>query len=194
MCARLSKRLLHDLSVMTVIPSPSPSPTSQELQKELDDYEPKIDEVVGCGQLLCRQCVPEDAEVIQKKLEELQAQWDLAKAEASQRQSDLEEALLALGQFQDAYDELMRWLEEAEDQLNHPEPITGNPDQVATLQGKHKVCESVCVCVCVCGCGCGCVCVCVCVCVCGCGCVHACMRACSIVFVYYCPLPPPPLP
>ena len=111
----------------------------KELQRQLDDYEPKIDEVVGCGQLLCRQCVPADAEVIQKKLEELQAQWDLAKAEASQQQSDLEEALLALGQFQDAYDELMRWLVEAEEQLDHPEAITGNPDQVAVLQSKHKV-------------------------------------------------------
>ena len=110
------------------------------MQKELDDYEPTVDEVVGCGQLLCRQCVPEDAEVIQKKLEELQAQWDIAKAEASQRQSDLEEALLALGQFQDAYDELMRWLEEAREQLDHPEAITGDPDQVAVLQSKHKVC------------------------------------------------------
>lgn len=142
----------------------------KELQRQLDDYEPKIDEVVGCGQLLCRQCVPADAEVIQKKLEELQAQWDLAKAEASQQQSDLEEALLALGQFQDAYDELMRWLVEAEEQLDHPEAITGNPDQVAVLQSKHKVC----------GWGGGWVC----------GCLHACLTQgeceCASVCTYIC--------
>ena len=46
-------------------------------------------------------------------------------AEGSERQSKLEEALLALGQFEEAYDELMKWLTDAEDQLDNPESITG---------------------------------------------------------------------
>jgi dystonin len=111
---------------------------NKEIQKDLDEHEPLIDEAVGCGNLLCRECVPEDAEVIQQKIAELQARWDLANTTANDRQSNLEKGLLALGKFEDAYDELMKWLEDAEEQLDNPEAVTGDPDAVGVQLAKHK--------------------------------------------------------
>ena len=57
-----------------------------------------------------------------------------------ERQSSLEESLLSLGEFEEAYEELWAWLNDALRQLEEAEPITGDPDVVGTQLAKHKVC------------------------------------------------------
>ena len=54
-------------------------------------------------------------------------------------QTQLEEALLTLGQFQQAFDELWAWLTALHEQLSDPEPISGKIDTVNTLITKHTV-------------------------------------------------------
>ena len=56
-----------------------------------------------------------------------------------ERQFSLEESLLSLGQFEEAYSELWEWLMDALKQLGEAEPITGDPDVVAAQLAKHKV-------------------------------------------------------
>ena len=68
------------------------------------------------------------------------ARWDHLHSAAIARQSSLEESLLSLGQFEEAYDELWAWLTDALKQLAEMEPITGDPDAVAAQLSKHKVC------------------------------------------------------
>ena len=58
---------------------------------------------------------------------------------ASDRLTALEESLLSLGEFEEAYDELWAWLGEALKQLEEAEPITGDPDSVAAQLTRHKV-------------------------------------------------------
>lgn len=65
--------------------------------------------------------------------------WDSLNSESIARLSSLEESLLSLGQFEEAYDELWAWLTDALQQLENTEPITGDPDAVATQLAKHKV-------------------------------------------------------
>ena len=67
------------------------------------------------------------------------SRWDLFNSSAMDRQSDLEESLLSLGQFEEAYGELWAWLQDALRQLEVGEPITGDPDAVAAQLAKHKV-------------------------------------------------------
>ena len=55
------------------------------------------------------------------------------------RQATLEESLLSLGEFEEAYSELWAWLTDALRQLGEAEPITGDPDLVAAQLAKHKV-------------------------------------------------------
>ena len=54
-------------------------------------------------------------------------------------QTQLEEALLTLGQFQQAFDELWAWLTSIHEQLSEPSPISGKIDTVNTLITKHSV-------------------------------------------------------
>ena len=56
-----------------------------------------------------------------------------------ERQSALEESLLSLGEFEEAYSELWAWLTDALRQLGEAEPITGDPDLVAAQLARHKV-------------------------------------------------------
>ena len=67
------------------------------------------------------------------------SRWDALNTSSIARLSSLEESLLSLGQFEEAYDELWAWLTDALQQLENTEPITGDPDTVATQLAKHKV-------------------------------------------------------
>ncbi len=55
------------------------------------------------------------------------------------RLSSLEESLLSLGEFEEAYQELWAWLQNTLGQVGEGEPITGDPDAVATQLAKLKV-------------------------------------------------------
>ena len=65
--------------------------------------------------------------------------WDAINSAAMERQSSLEESLLSLGEFEEAYSELWAWLTDALRQLGEAEPITGDPDLVAAQLARHKV-------------------------------------------------------
>ena len=67
------------------------------------------------------------------------ALWDTINSAGMERQSLLEESLLSLGEFEDAYNELWAWLTDALRQLGEAEPITGDPDMVAAQLARHKV-------------------------------------------------------
>ena len=67
------------------------------------------------------------------------ALWDAINSAAMERQSALEESLLSLGEFEEAYSELWAWLTDALRQLGEAEPITGDPDLVAAQLARHKV-------------------------------------------------------
>ena len=65
--------------------------------------------------------------------------YDSLQTDALSQLSKLEEALLTLGQFEDAYLELRGWLGRVWDQLQNPEPVAGQADHIAGLLSKHKV-------------------------------------------------------
>ena len=111
----------------------------QDHLKALSDLEGKLDELNGWGQLLVKECVVPDGEVIQERLDSLKQQCDTLTSTASERQAALEESLLSLGQFEGAYDDLWAWLLKANKQLENFEPITGDPDAVSAQLAKHKV-------------------------------------------------------
>lgn len=91
------------------------------------------------GLLLASDCVSEDKEVILQRTNALRALWDAINSAAMERQATLEESLLSLGEFEDAYSELWAWLTDALRQLGEADPITGDPDAVSAQLAKHKV-------------------------------------------------------
>lgn len=108
----------------------------------MSELDGEVEELEGWGQLLIKECVSPDGDVIQQKLNDLKARGDALNSDAVGRKTALEESLLSLGQFEGAYDDLWAWLTGAVKQLEEFDPITGDPDVVATQLAKHKVCNS----------------------------------------------------
>lgn len=60
-------------------------------------------------------------------------------------QHKLEGALLALGQFQHALDELLAWLTHTEGLLGEQKPVGGDPKAIEIELAKHHVCGCYCI-------------------------------------------------
>ncbi|XP_068926773.1 dystonin isoform X22 [Petaurus breviceps papuanus] len=83
-----------------------------------------------------------DKHTVQDPLMELKLIWGSLDERIIHRQHKLEGALLALGQFQHALDELMTWLTHTEDLLNEQKPVGGDPKAIEIELAKHHVLQN----------------------------------------------------
>nr|XP_056712073.1 dystonin [Euleptes europaea] len=83
-----------------------------------------------------------DKHTVQEPLSELKLLWETLETKIVSRQHKLEGALLALGQFQHALDELLTWLTHTEDLLNEQKPVGGDPKAIEIELAKHHVLQN----------------------------------------------------
>ncbi|NXU14880.1 DYST protein, partial [Pardalotus punctatus] len=95
------------------------------------------------AELLLKKATQEsDKHTVQDPLSELKLLWDSLEDKIISRQHKLEGALLALGQFQHALDELLAWLTHTEDLLNEQKPVGGDPKAIEIELAKHHVLQN----------------------------------------------------
>ncbi|XP_054239838.1 dystonin isoform X3 [Indicator indicator] len=95
------------------------------------------------AELLLKKVTQEsDKHTVQDPLSELKLLWDTLEEKIISRQHKLEGALLALGQFQHALDELLTWLTHTEDLLNEQKPVGGDPKAIEIELAKHHVLQN----------------------------------------------------
>ncbi|NXI95317.1 DYST protein, partial [Psophia crepitans] len=95
------------------------------------------------AELLLKKVTQEsDKHTVQDPLSELKLLWDTLEEKIINRQHKLEGALLALGQFQHALDELLTWLTHTEDLLNEQKPVGGDPKAIEIELAKHHVLQN----------------------------------------------------
>ncbi|XP_054035917.1 dystonin isoform X5 [Dryobates pubescens] len=95
------------------------------------------------AELLLKKVTQEsDKHTVQDPLSELKLMWDTLEEKIISRQHKLEGALLALGQFQHALDELLTWLTHTEDLLNEQKPVGGDPKAIEIELAKHHVLQN----------------------------------------------------
>ncbi|XP_004623060.1 dystonin isoform X8 [Octodon degus] len=83
-----------------------------------------------------------DKHTVQDPLMELKLIWDSLDERIVNRQHKLEGALLALGQFQHALDELLAWLTHTEGLLSEQKPVGGDPKAIEVELAKHHVLQN----------------------------------------------------
>ncbi|MCJ8730922.1 hypothetical protein PDJAM_G00189710 [Pangasius djambal] len=85
--------------------------------------------------------VQEEADriAIQEPMNELRMLWENLDDKVINRQHKLEGALLALGQFQHALDELLAWLTHTEELLSGQKKTSGDPKAIEIELAKHHV-------------------------------------------------------
>ncbi|XP_066534474.1 dystonin [Hoplias malabaricus] len=94
------------------------------------------------GLLLKKVLEEGDRVAIQEPINELKMLWDNLDEKVINRQHKLEGALLALGQFQHALDELLAWLTHTEDLLNEQKKTSGDPKAIEIELAKHHVLQN----------------------------------------------------
>nr|XP_035151868.1 dystonin isoform X32 [Callithrix jacchus] len=95
------------------------------------------------AELLLKKVTEEsDKHTVQDPLMELKLIWDSLDERIINRQHKLEGALLALGQFQHALDELLTWLTHTEGLLNEQKPVGGDPKAIEIELAKHHVLQN----------------------------------------------------
>uniref|UniRef100_A0A672MIY4 Dystonin n=1 Tax=Sinocyclocheilus grahami TaxID=75366 RepID=A0A672MIY4_SINGR len=93
--------------------------------------------------LLLKKVVEEaDRTSILEPMNELKMLWDNLDKKIINRQHKLEGALLALGQFQHALDELLAWLTHTEELLNEQRKACGDPKAIEIELAKHHVLQN----------------------------------------------------
>ncbi|XP_065768828.1 dystonin isoform X11 [Muntiacus reevesi] len=83
-----------------------------------------------------------DKHSVQDPLMELKLIWDSLEERIINRQHKLEGALLALGQFQHALDELLAWLTHTEGLLGEQKPVGADPKAIEIELAKHHVLQN----------------------------------------------------
>ncbi|XP_020715280.1 microtubule-actin cross-linking factor 1 isoform X16 [Ceratitis capitata] len=114
----------------------------EQLKRFKDDVDPHMLEV----EALNRQAVeltdrtsPEQAASIRKPLSIANQRWETLLRNMVDRQKQLEHALLHLGQFQHALNELLVWIDKTDVTLDQLKPIPGDPQLLEVELAKLKV-------------------------------------------------------
>uniref|UniRef100_A0A915B3J8 Microtubule-actin cross-linking factor 1 n=1 Tax=Parascaris univalens TaxID=6257 RepID=A0A915B3J8_PARUN len=112
----------------------------KDFQRELASRQPMYDTTYKRGKSLSEHAPRIESATIGQMNEMLREQWTQLCSAAVQRQRDIEEALLACGQFDEALSSLREWLEKELPllQANENESVHGDLDTVTQLSDEHK--------------------------------------------------------
>lgn len=111
----------------------------REFQRQLGAKHSQYDATLKMGKHLKEKAPKVDVPVIQNMIDELKNKWNSICNKSVDRQRKLEEALLFSGQFKDAIDALMEWLEKSKAHLLANMAVYGDLDTVAALVEAHKI-------------------------------------------------------
>ena len=94
------------------------------------------------GHSLSERIDPDDADKIFDKLEEVRERWEKLCQVCNERQQKLEEALLELGQFSIAVEELLTWIQQTKAVLSEREVPPKEKKLIEVELAKLKVCKN----------------------------------------------------
>ena len=109
----------------------------KEFQRALGAKQGTYDATMKAGRSLKDKAPRNDVPILQEMLDELKNRWNTVCAKSVDRQRKLEESLLFSGQFKEAVDALLDWLERARAELSL-DKLHGDLDTVTQLVEMHK--------------------------------------------------------
>ncbi|EDO29908.1 predicted protein [Nematostella vectensis] len=111
---------------------------------ELTPHQSEITQINQLGSTVGERCRHEDSELVHAQLEEVNHRWDELCNHSTGRQQKLEEALLQLGQFQLAFQELLVWLRQTDSTLDEQlaKKVQGDVKYIEIELAKHKILQN----------------------------------------------------
>lgn len=114
----------------------------REIQKEISAKQATYDATIRSGKILKDKAPKYDEVALRELLSELRNKWAQLCSRSVDRQRKLEEALLFSGQFKEAVQVLLDWLQKVEKQFNSGGLLHGDVDTVSGLIEQHRNLES----------------------------------------------------
>merc|ERR1712223_2006879 len=111
----------------------------KDFKDEVDPWMIKVEALNRRASDLCEYATPQQARAIKEPLSDINRRWDDLNKAISTRQKELENALLRLGQFQHALNELLAWIESTNKTVNTLKPVYGDPQVIEVELAKLKV-------------------------------------------------------
>jgi len=111
----------------------------KDFKDEVDPWMIKVEALNRRAADLCEYATPQQARAIKEPLSDINRRWDDLNKAISTRQKELENALLRLGQFQHALNELLAWIESTNKTVNTLKPVYGDPQVIEVELAKLKV-------------------------------------------------------
>ncbi|EDO37706.1 predicted protein [Nematostella vectensis] len=111
---------------------------------ELTPHQSEITQINQLGSTVGERCRHEDSDLVHAQLEEVNHRWDELCNHSTGRQQKLEEALLQLGQFQLAFQELLVWLRQTDSTLDEQlaKKVQGDVKYIEIELAKHKILQN----------------------------------------------------
>merc|ERR1719242_957722 len=106
---------------------------------EVDPWMIKVEALNRQASDLMENATPEQARKIKEPLQNVNQRWDDLNRNCHNRQKELEQALLRLGQFQHALNELLIWIDRTDKTLDGLKPVYGDPQVIEVELAKLKV-------------------------------------------------------
>jgi hypothetical protein len=111
----------------------------KDFKSEVDPQMVKVEALNRQAQELTARTSPDQATRIKKPVADVNRRWDDLLKAIVDRQRALEHALLRLGQFQHALEELLVWINRTEKTLDSLQPVLGDPAVIEVELAKLKV-------------------------------------------------------
>ncbi|XP_022254698.1 microtubule-actin cross-linking factor 1-like [Limulus polyphemus] len=111
----------------------------EEFKNEVDPHMVEVEGLNRQAQDLMERTSPHQALSIREPLADINRRWDELLKGIVERQQSLENAILKLGQFQLALDELLSWITRTEKTLTDRKLVAGDPQVIEVELAKHKV-------------------------------------------------------
>jgi len=106
---------------------------------EVDPWMVKVEALNRQADDLTERTSPDQARAIKEPLADVNRRWNDLNKSIVVRQKELEHALLRLGQFQHALNELLVWIERTDKTLDTLKPVYGDPQVIEVELAKLKV-------------------------------------------------------
>merc|ERR1712223_213720 len=111
----------------------------KDFKDEVDPWMIKVEALNRQAHDLIENATPEQARAIKEPLGQVNRRWEDLNKAINVRQKELEQALLRLGQFQHALNELLVWIERTDKTLDTLKPVYGDPQVIEVELAKLKV-------------------------------------------------------
>eukprot|EP00057_Strongylocentrotus_purpuratus_P020675 XP_011675149.1 PREDICTED: microtubule-actin cross-linking factor 1 isoform X2 [Strongylocentrotus purpuratus] len=111
-------------------------------KKELGRNNLELETVNQLGNRLLTKCTPENQELVQAPMSDMNRRWKNLQDKTFDRQHKLEAGFLALGQLESSLDELLNWMNRTEKALSDQRPVMGDTKGAEIELAKHKVLQN----------------------------------------------------